>query len=63
MAKASLKVTISKPPEHPNFVRGSRPPDLIAPRIKPLTGQTQYGKQASAPQNPGFNDTGMSGES
>ena len=26
------------------FVLGSRPPDVYSPRIKPLTGQTQYGK-------------------
>ena len=28
------------------FVLGSRPPDVYSPRIKPLTGQTQYGKAA-----------------
>ena len=28
------------------FVLGSRPPDVYSPRIKPLGGQTQYGKDA-----------------
>jgi hypothetical protein len=28
------------------FVLGSRPPDVYSPRIKPLAGQTQYGKSA-----------------
>ena len=38
------------PGERPSFVLGSRPPSLRAKppgeagRIKPLTGQTQYGK-------------------
>lgn len=31
------------------FVLGSRPPDYYAPRIKPLDGQTQYGKGAATP--------------
>lgn len=36
--------TVGTPPARPSFVLGSRPPDLRAPRIKPMTGQTQYGK-------------------
>ena len=28
------------------FTLGSRPPDVYSPRIKPLGGQTQYGKAA-----------------
>lgn len=45
------------PPSRANFVLGSRPPDMYAPRIKPLDAQRQYGKQPgqttpAAPLNP-----------
>jgi len=38
---------VPTPPIRANFVPGSRPPGLRAPaiqRIKPMAGQTQYGK-------------------
>jgi hypothetical protein len=40
------------------FVLGSRPPDVYSPRIKPLTGQTQYGKSADPARQ--SNITGIS---
>jgi hypothetical protein len=54
---------IAGPKERPNFVLGSRPATLRAPtpqRIKPMTGQTQYGKQDQGDvAGSGFGDTGM----
>jgi hypothetical protein len=54
MARSGLAVGAPKkttkvpaPPMRASFIPGSRPPDLRAPaiqRIKPMTGQTQYGK-------------------
>lgn len=38
---------VATPPVRASLVPGSRPPDLRAPaiqRIKPMAGQTQYGK-------------------
>jgi hypothetical protein len=31
-------------PKAPKFVLGSKPPGMRSPRIKPLSGQTMYGK-------------------
>ncbi len=61
-------------PRRPSFALGTRPPDLYAPRmgsrpsgdiskpprITPMPGQRAYGKQS---QQPGFGDTGLTGES
>jgi len=58
MAKAGLSVGASvpkkvpTPPERAQFVLGSRPPGLRAPaiqRIKPMAGQTNYGKVTPDP--------------
>lgn len=43
--KASKPKSAGSPPDR-EFVLGSRPPDVYSPRIKPLQGQTQYGKSA-----------------
>jgi len=57
--------TVGTPPARPSFVLGSRPPDLRAPRIKPLSGQTQYGKSQGLGPRPfnasgaGYGDTGQ----
>ena len=44
---------VNTPGEHPSFIMGSRPENLRAPlpgaRIKPMTGQRDYGKQLIAP--------------
>ncbi len=36
-------------PKAPKFVLGSKPPGMRSPRIKPITGQTQYGKESGQP--------------
>ena len=58
--KSTTPKSAPSPGERPNYVLGSRPPALRqkppgstaanpgAPRIKPMTGQTQYGKGAPA---------------
>ena len=69
MARTSVSAdstTVRKPPMRPSFVLGSRPGTLRAnpvPRIKPMAGQTNYGKQngQSNPAGAGFGDTGMTG--
>jgi hypothetical protein len=40
------KIKSVGPSDSREFVLGSRPPDVYSPRIKPLGGQTQYGKDA-----------------
>lgn len=49
----------------PSWVLGSRPPGLRAPRIKPVNGQTMYGKSAGPRQanlaGSSFGDTGDEG--
>lgn len=69
--------TVKKPPMRPSFVLGSRPQTMRAapaPRIKPMVGVTQYGKQSpggglggpGVADNPGgaaFGDTGETGMS
>ena len=53
--KGSLPTKAPTPGARPKFVLGSRPPSMrqaapgSAARIKPMTGQTQYGKAAPAP--------------
>lgn len=62
-AKSGPKA-VPTPPTRANFVLGSRPPDLRAPRIKPLAaGTTQYGKGANLgnPAGASFGDTGQTG--
>jgi hypothetical protein len=62
--------SVPTPGASPSWVLGSRPPDLRAPRIKPLSsgpGTRQYGKgmQAGTP-NPGgagFGQTGLGEDS
>ena len=63
---ASIRTSKSGPKAVPvqqqrEFVLGSRPPDAYAQRIKPLEGQTQYGKAqgpaGSGPRQPNFNLT------
>lgn len=60
--KVSKKGPTSVPaPERFRFQHGQYPPSPMmqpAPRIKPMTGQTQYGKQP-----PLDGDTGMGGMS
>lgn len=53
-SKSPKSVSAPTPRE---FVLGSRPPDAYSPRIKPLDGQTQYGKTPglSGPRQPSFN--------
>lgn len=43
-----LKTSFTSGADYPDkrqFVLGSKPPDMYAPRIKPVTGQRSYGKQ------------------
>lgn len=54
--KSAKKGPRTVPQQSPReFVLGSRPPDVYSPRIKPLEGQTQYGKQTMGPRQPSFN--------
>jgi hypothetical protein len=60
--KSGIK-KVGTPPGR-EFVLGSRPPDLRAPaiqRIKPMAGQTQYGKslEQSTPAGANAGDTGQ----
>jgi len=52
--------SVPLPPWRAQFVWGSEPRNLRAPRIKPITDKTprDYGKS-----KPGFGNTGMGGES
>ena len=69
--KVSMKgpTKVREAPQHASFVLGSRPPGLRSPRIKPLEGISQYGKQlqtqAGVPPvgGAGFGNTGQTGES
>lgn len=65
----SVKVGVSKsgpravatPPERPQFVLGSRPPnlrDFPIQRTEPLTGQRNYGKATAGPRQ--ANPAGLS---
>jgi hypothetical protein len=53
------------PPDRASFVLGSRPPDLRAPRIKPMAASTtQYGKtQTGNPAGASYGNTGDTGYS
>lgn len=58
---------VPSPPSRPSFALGTRPPDLRSQpiqRVKPMAGQTQYGKTQGFPPNVGGagpGDTGRSG--
>lgn len=52
--------TVPKPPKSPAFIRGSRPPTLLAPHPKPLNPNRDYGKSTpSRMPMTGFGQTGM----
>jgi hypothetical protein len=59
--KIGVKTSVPAVKE-PKFVLGSRPPGMRSPRIKPLSGQVNYGKTGGNPISPtesggGFGNT------
>jgi len=59
--RGSKKGPKSVPIPNQKFVLGSRPPGLRSPRIKPLQGQTQYGKTPAVPAMQAQNNPFASG--